>query len=74
MLARQAFDWGMLAGMLFMIGATAIHWFITPMSHPHTTPLETCFAVAELVVGFGGGAWLYTRRRPSRSDGRPAVL
>ncbi|HVX38249.1 MAG TPA: hypothetical protein VHB25_01655 [Gemmatimonadaceae bacterium] len=77
MLARQAFDWGALAGMLWMLGAYAAHWFVTPMSHPHAGFLATGSAAAELVIGFGGGVWLYLRRRPAEqrnAEHGPAIL
>ena len=75
--ARQAFDWGALAGMLWMLGAYGAHWFITPMNHPDAGVLETAASVAELVFGFGGGLWLYLRRRPpEHRDAKhgPAIL
>lgn len=62
--ARQAFDWGTLAGMLFMLGAYGVHWMITPMSHPRAGPLETWSAVTQIVLGFGAGIYLYASRRP----------
>ncbi len=73
--AREAFDWGAFAGMLWMLGAYAVHWLITPMRHPDASSVERWFVLGQMVVGFGGGLWLYVRRRPA-ADGAhgPAML
>lgn len=73
--ARQAFDWGTLAGMLFMVGANGVHWMITPMRHPHASPLETWSVIAQIVLGFGVGIYLYASRRPRAEESHgPAML
>lgn len=60
---RRVFDAGLLAGILAMIGAQAIHWFITPIAHDAST-VRNGLVAAQAVVGFGAAAWLIYRYRP----------
>jgi len=63
---QKAFDWGVLAGILLMLGADALHWFITPMRHPDATTVNYVATAVQAIVGIGGAGWLFVRRsRPS---------
>jgi hypothetical protein len=70
MTEQKSFDRGMLAGMLLMLGAIALHWFITPMRHPDAGTIEYWLTGIQAVVGIGGAIWLIVRRRarPSASS------
>jgi hypothetical protein len=69
---QKSFDWGMVAGVLLMLGANALHWFITPMRHPDATTFQQLATGAQAVVGVGGAIWLITRWRVRRAS-TPAV-
>ena len=58
MSSKKAFDRGLLAGLLLMLGAQGVYWFITPHSHPDAGSLRTALVAIQCLVGFGGGAWL----------------
>ncbi len=53
---KKAFDRGLIAGMLLMLGAQAVYWFIG--GHPDASSVRTALVVVQCVVGLGGGAWL----------------
>ena len=73
--ARQAFDWGALAGMMIMVGAQGVHWMITPIGHPHASALQTWGVVVQIALGFGVGIYVYASRRPRAEQSRgPAML
>ena len=59
----KGFNHGLLAGMLVMLGASAIHWFITPMAHPDASTMQRSGVIAQALIGFGGVAWLTWRNR-----------
>jgi threonine/homoserine/homoserine lactone efflux protein len=59
----KGFDRGLLAGVLLMLGASAMHWFITPMAHPGASTLQRVGVIAQALIGFGGFAWLTWRNR-----------
>ena len=63
MSSNNAFDRGLVAGVLLMLGAGAIHWFITPAAHPDPSSLQRVGTVIQAVAGFGGFAWLTWRNR-----------
>ena len=48
---QNRFYSGMLAGMLLMVAASGIHWFIAPMSHPNATALQRNGVIGQIVVG-----------------------
>ena len=50
--------------LLALIGAQAVHWFITPMRHPYTSALRQGLVAVQAFVAFGGTVWLM------RSGGR----
>ena len=57
------FDHGLIAGVLLMLAASAVHWLLT--GHPDASPARTGAVTAQLVVGLGGAACLVrARRRP----------
>ncbi len=56
--SKKAFDRGLLAGLLLMLGAQGVYWFITPMSHPDAGSTQTALVVLQCLAGLGGGAWL----------------
>jgi len=62
MSSKKAFDRGLIAGVLLMLGAQGVYWFITPMSHPAAGSMQTALVVVQCLAGLGGGAWLIRRR------------
>jgi len=62
----------MLAGMLLMVAASGIHWFIAPMSHPNATALQRNGVIGLIVVGAAAAVWLIIRGRP-RKFAEPAL-
>lgn len=59
---HKAFDRGMLAGILLMLGGHAGHWFIA-YGHPGSGAVRTVLVAVQLVAGFGGAVWLILQRR-----------
>ena len=51
------FERGMLAGVLLMTGAAAIHWFTSTAGREKTTT-RTAAVAAQALVGLGGAVWL----------------
>lgn len=58
---RRSFDLGVLAGILLMLGADAIRWFIASW-HPDAGAARTILVALQLVVCLGGAVWLILRR------------
>ena len=52
-----SFGRGIMAGLLLAIGTFGAHWFITPDAYRATT-LDRALVVVQILVGFGGAAWL----------------
>ena len=63
MMNDAPFNRGCLAGVLLMIGALAVGWFIQSPDAAHASALRTAAVVVQAVIGFGGAAWLYARER-----------
>jgi hypothetical protein len=63
----KSFDWGMVAGMLFLLAANAGNWLITPMRHPDAGPIQQSWAVAQAVVCFVAAIWIIRRHRSRRA-------
>jgi amino acid transporter len=57
------FNRGFLAGVLVMIGAQAVGWFIQSPSAADASALRTAAVIVQAVIGFGGATWLYARER-----------
>ena len=70
MAKSEVFGRGALAGMLAMVGAIAVHWFITPARHADAGRWAQIAALVQLVVGFGGAVWLTWRQGQSESHHR----
>ena len=71
MTENSLFNRGLLTGMLLMLGAQAVHWFITPISHPDAGALRTTGVGVQAAIGFGGALWLFVRQRskyPRKTD------
>jgi threonine/homoserine/homoserine lactone efflux protein len=68
MAESKAFQRGVFAGMLVMIGAIAGHWLITPLRHPDAAQWHQVAVLVQLVGGFGGAVWLAWRH--GRSNAR----
>jgi len=68
---QNRFYSGMLAGMLLMVAASGIHWFIM-VSHPNATALQRNGVIGQIVVGAAGAVWLIIRGRP-RKSAEPAL-
>ena len=64
------FSYGVLAGMLLMVGADAIRWFITQSAHPSASPTRTIAVALQALIAFGAavGIWLAYRRSVRRSN------
>lgn len=60
----RTFQHGMVAGMLLMLGADGVNWFITT---PESSNLRTVLAGLQVVICFAGAAWLVLRQRRARS-------
>jgi hypothetical protein len=58
MTRRQAFIRGGFAGGLLVLAADAVNWFITPTAHPDAGSGQFWFAIAQVVAGVAGAAWL----------------
>lgn len=67
MAKSEVFGRGALAGMLATVGAIAVHWFITPARHPDAGRWAQIAALVEVLVGFGGAAWLTWRQGQSEA-------
>ena len=67
MSGNKAFDRGVLAGVLLSVGASAMHWFITPAAHPDASTARHVGVIAEALIGFGGCAWPIWRNRQRAS-------
>jgi hypothetical protein len=57
------FNTGFLAGVLVMIGAQAVGWFIQSPSVADASALRMAAVITQAVIGFGGATWLYARER-----------
>jgi hypothetical protein len=59
----SGFERGVFAGILVAVGASAVNWFITPMSHPDASTLRNVGVAIQAVLGLGVGIWLIMRER-----------
>ena len=69
---QNRFVSGMAAGVLLMVAASGMHWFIAPISHPNATVLQRNWVIGQIVIGAAGTAWLIIRDR-SRKSAAPAL-
>jgi hypothetical protein len=60
---NSPFNTGFLAGVLVMIGAQAVGWFIQSPSAAHVSALRTAAVIVQAIIGFGGAIGLYARER-----------
>jgi len=66
---RKSFNLGVVVGMLLLVGAQAIHWFIS--SYPDGSSGRVIGVALQAVVGFGTAAGLYLfHRRTARTADR----
>ena len=56
------------AVLLSLVGAQAVHWFITPLQHPDAGLFRTSAVVVQAVLGIAGAVWLL-RAVPKREHG-----
>lgn len=70
MTERDTFNRGVMAGLLAMIGGQAVHWFLTPMSHPDATSLRVIGVAVQAVLGFGGACLVMLRSRAAQKRRR----
>ena len=70
MAKRDFFGHGVAAGMLVVIGADALHWFITPAAHPGASALLSVGVALQAVVALGVaiGIVVYRQRTVRGSD------
>lgn len=54
---------GLTAGILLMVGAQALYWFIGSSSAADASTLRTSAVGLQAIIGFGGALWLYRRQR-----------
>jgi hypothetical protein len=59
----KPFNTGFLAGVLVMIGAQAVGWFIQSPGVADASALRMAAVITQAVIGFGGATWLYARER-----------
>jgi hypothetical protein len=59
----MTFNAGFLAGVLVMVGAQAVGWFIQSPGAADARALRTAAVIGQAVIGFGGATWLYARQR-----------
>ncbi len=52
-----------LALLLAFIGAQAVHWLLTPQSHPGASDLRRWAVVAQAAIGLIGAVWVWRRSR-----------
>lgn len=62
----KAFNRGLLVGILLMIGATAIHWFLTPGLYADATGWRKLMVAGQAAFGLGGALWVYLVHRLNR--------
>lgn len=67
--SMKAFDRGMLAGILLMVGAQGLYWFATASAHPDASSLRTAMVAFQCVAGFGGMLWLLRSRTGDSATG-----
>lgn len=67
------FERGVFAGILAALGANAVNWLITPMSHPDASTQRTVAVAIQAVLGLGIGIWLIARERIRRIKRRAAA-
>ena len=58
--SQRAFDLGLVAGVLVMIGANAVYWFVG--GHPPASSIRTGLVWVQMIVGLGGAVALLLRR------------
>lgn len=67
---ERIFSEGMLCGMLLIIGANGLHWFITPAAHPDAGLMNIIGAMLQVVVSFVA-AFSLSRRARRRFGAEP---
>lgn len=68
-MSRQMFDLGLLCGILLMVCADAMHWFIATWQ-PGVSSLRTSLVALQFVLALGGSIYLLSLR--ARRPGEPA--
>jgi hypothetical protein len=68
--ADASFRAGVTAGMLLLIGASAVHWMITPVAHPTATDLDRVGNAVQLLAGFGGALFVTYRHNRRTAFGQ----
>jgi hypothetical protein len=63
---ERAFNRGLLAGVLLLLGGRALHWLLKP-AHQDASTRRVAVVAGQAAVGFAGSAWLAARRRQRSS-------
>lgn len=63
MVENASFVRGLMVVLLAMVGAQAVHWFLTPANHPDASVLRTFAVGVQAAAGFGGALWVALRQR-----------
>ena len=70
--SQRAFDMGLLAGVLLILGGNAGNWLITPMSHPTASSFQHTWEIGQFIACTGAAIWLIIKMRP-RKGTAPAL-
>lgn len=52
-------SWQLLAFLLLVVAAEAVHWLITPAAHPGAPPLQTVLVVLQAALASGAAFWCW---------------
>lgn len=66
---NTSFRRGLLVGVLLMLGSHAVHWLLTPASHPDASLARIIAVGMQAILGYGGALWVLLQRR-SATAGR----
>lgn len=54
-------SWHLLGFILLFLAADAVHWLVTPASHPGAPAVQTVLALVQAVGGAGAAFWAWHR-------------
>jgi hypothetical protein len=60
---QASFNRGFIGGVLMLLGAQAVFWFIQSPGAADASALRTAAVILQAIIGLGGGTWLYARQR-----------
>ncbi len=62
-MTKQARNWHLFAGLMWIVAALGGHWLITPANHPDATTINYGAAWFQLVVCAALAIWAWRRAR-----------